>query len=466
MNLGLRFEPSSTWYQLDGYFDGGTAPWMEASRSSDNSVIVSGAAEAAENCTFSSEMKDMYIAGCSLGCKKFQNLDDAKVACVAEGTCGGVTRTGSPAAYELRSAFSATTSPFGESSWLITNAGSPSCHAPKPVVSDPMWIKRGAAAYAGLNRTDPDAIWSFQGWAIVGWNSEKQASQVKGFIDATPKDKFVVIDMSVNGAGEWKQWHSAAFWGAKFIWTTLHDFGGTDGMKGNLAQINEIPFAAMEGEHETSVWGTGFTPEGIDQNPVYYEFIIAANWRSARVTNITEHVILRSHHRYGLPKFNRDISQAWALLVDSTYAQDLSVQDSTGLPHLPGHASQFEADRFTPTPRLCKTFLAWQKMISAATDPSSGLDPQLVTFRYDLINLGREMLAQLATPSSMNFSDAIEAKTLNSATIQSTGGSYIELLKDIVSQCAIRHPEIRPWRICLINHFAEGGRVQGWESIC
>eukprot|EP00463_Aulacantha_scolymantha_P003547 TRINITY_DN4419_c0_g1_i1.p3 TRINITY_DN4419_c0_g1~~TRINITY_DN4419_c0_g1_i1.p3 ORF type:complete len:77 (-),score=9.04 TRINITY_DN4419_c0_g1_i1:1008-1238(-) len=67
---------------------------------------------------------------------------------------------------------------------------------------------------------------------------------------------------------------TVVFLASNFIWTTLHDFGATDGMKGNLSQINEIPFSGMSPEAETSVWGTGFTPEGIDQNPVYYEFML------------------------------------------------------------------------------------------------------------------------------------------------------------------------------------------------
>ena len=78
--------------------------------------------------------------------------------------------------------------------------------------------------------------------------------------------------MSVNGDGEWKKWANASFWGAKFVWTTLHDFGGTDGLKGWLGRINEIPFTATGGGGgsvaQEGVWGTGFTPEGIDQNPV------------------------------------------------------------------------------------------------------------------------------------------------------------------------------------------------------
>ena len=32
---------------------------------------------------------------------------------------------------------------------------------------DGSWMARGAAAYQGLNRTDPDALWSFQAMNLV-----------------------------------------------------------------------------------------------------------------------------------------------------------------------------------------------------------------------------------------------------------------------------------------------------------
>ena len=65
-------------------------------------------------------------------------------------------------------------------------------------------------------------------------------------------------------------WNRSAFWNANFIWTSLHDFGGTDGMKGDLSHANQIPF----GGPDLNTFGTGITPEGIDQNPVYYEFVL------------------------------------------------------------------------------------------------------------------------------------------------------------------------------------------------
>ena len=89
----------------------------------------------------------------------------------------------------------------------------------------PDWRARGVEVYTGLNRTDPSAIWSYQGWAFVEWTTEEQAASLRSFIDATPAGKFNIIDMSVNGEGEWKMFNYSAFWGSRFVWTTLHDFG-------------------------------------------------------------------------------------------------------------------------------------------------------------------------------------------------------------------------------------------------
>ena len=43
------------------------------------------------------------------------------------------------------------------------------------------------------------------------------------------------------GDGEWRKWDS--FWGAPFIWTALHDFGGTDALKGNMTYAASWPGA-------------------------------------------------------------------------------------------------------------------------------------------------------------------------------------------------------------------------------
>jgi hypothetical protein len=454
------------WYQLDGYFNGGTAPWLDARRrasrpaprgvgrrSADERAAwraargahalaatrarggralppraPAGGAAAAPvavaaglpACAWSGREAG-YLAGCAQNCKSFPTVAAAQAACAADASCGGLTLAAGAAdgPAELRAGSDVQASPTGETSFVITNPLD--CHVVGP---DPAWVEIGAAAYAGLNRTDANAVWSFQGWAIIDWDSPAQASSFRGFVDAVPAGKFAVVDMSVDGSGEWQKWNKASFFGAPFIWTTLHDFGGTDGMKGDLARIDAIPFAALG---NSTVFGTGYTPEGIDQNPAYYEFMAQANFRTAPVADIASHMVVRAQRRYGLAAPVPAVTAAWTALVASAYAQDLSVQDGTGVPHLPGGASQFEKDRFTPTPVLCTTFGAWGALLAAAPAVDAGLE----TFRYDLVNLGRELLAQLSTPASQNFSDAFEAATLNAGVLAATGAAYADLLADI-----------------------------------
>lgn len=469
------FNCTDHWYQLDGYFDGGealaplyapsiafpnlpcpssslpfvcagTAPWMvqgvgaKGSPGYEAAMAAQGrhgragsraptaqlptSSSSLPACQWSTAQPDTYLAGCDdTNCISYDNLAAAQAACLADYECGGLTGDSAGSTWQLRAGNSPMTSPSNEQSYYITNYNA--CRGPPPpIVPDAVWMERGAAAYMGLNRTDPDAIWSFQGWAIVDWSTQEQGRSFRGFVDAVPQGKFAVVDMSVDGSGEWQKWNNSAFFGAGFVWTTLHDFGGTDGMKGDLARINLIPTTAPSG---AAVWGTGYTPEGIDQNPAYYDFMMQQNWRAAQVTDITAWAVDRAHRRYGLTSYKSEVATAWALLVNSTYAQDLSVQDSTGIPHFPGSSSQFQADRRTPTPRLCLTWQAWGAMLKATSYINANA---LETFRYDLVNLGREMLAQLATPVSMNFSDAINAKSMDPATVAATGSLYVQLLLD------------------------------------
>ena len=44
------------------------------------------------------------------------------------------------------------------------------------------------------------------------------------------------------GEGQWKEWKGQ--WQVPFIWTSLHTYGGTDSIKGNITRINAIPFEA------------------------------------------------------------------------------------------------------------------------------------------------------------------------------------------------------------------------------
>ena len=88
----------------------------------------------------------------------------------------------------------------------------------------------------------------------------------------------------------------------------------------------------------------------------------------------------------------------------------------------------WDQDRYTPSDKLCMVWRAWGQLNSAAGDISPDNEP----FRYDLVNLGREILAQMAGPVGQNFTDAIAINTaLDPKRVASTGEAYVEVLEDL-----------------------------------
>ena len=101
--------------------------------------------------------------------------------------------------------------------------------------------------------------------------------------------------------------------------------------------------------------GVGYTPEGLDQNPAYYELLQEAAFKQAAEPNVTDWLVRRAHRRYGLRSYDSDVAAAWGGIGRSGYAHDGAVHDPTAVGTLhPTHPSSepwtgFEPDSKTPT---------------------------------------------------------------------------------------------------------------------
>lgn len=344
--------------------------------------------------------------------------------------------------YQLDGYFNGGTAPWLENKDAATNEGNE--HTVGLLMEDydnlphdDSWFQRGSAAFQGLQRTDPDAIWSFQGFAFISWpDTIESAKALKGFVDAAPPGHFVVIDMSYQGMGQWQQFQNASFFGAPFIWTALHDFGGNDGIKGDMRRLNQIPFGLIG---DTSIAGVGGTPEGIDQNPAFYDFLFASNFRIAPVQDLSIYMGQYKLRQYGVdeaiyPSVANHIKSSWSLLMQSLYSTERSVRDTSGIARLNPSDSLFHNNRYTPQPMLCRVFRAWRHLLMATEEISSRnhhfFRENNEPFQYDLINLGREILAQLSTPAAKNFTDATTRTPLSRDEVTTSGSFYMELLND------------------------------------
>jgi alpha-N-acetylglucosaminidase len=409
-------------------------------------------------------------------CPRFPSLETAKAACVSSEyqNCGGITIriNGS---IELRSSADPIDSPNHETSYVLQNTLT--C---KPLPPDPVWQARAQGAYGAIARADgATARWIMQGWLLnikfQGFGPPKigpvALSRLHAYASAAPKGNFILTDMGTfdkGGSksiptGQWKEWQAS--WGIPFIWTALHTFGGNDGIRGNLSEVNAIPFSAPPlapapagADPGTQVVGVGYTPEGLDQNPAYFELLQESAFKAAPEANLTEWLVLRAHRRYGLTAngsigltvngsighanggTNADVASAWANIGNSGYANDAPVHESTGVGLMPGKQTEtwtgFGPDRQTPLPNLCLEWRAWGSLLAAAPDVAAVKVPGSVlpyprTFSYDLVDIGREVMSQLTIPVSQNFSDAIKASKLNEKHLNATGGLYQDLLRDL-----------------------------------
>lgn len=183
---------------------------------------------------------------------------------------------------------------------------------------------------------------------------------------------------------------------------------------------------------------------GIDQNPALYDFLNGQIWRDKPVPSIPEHLVARAHRRYGLSTLDSDVTAAWELLSkykSSMYQQDVSVQDFTGVHNFPGGSNwdwvgagchNNGCTAATPSDTLCKTFQAWEAMVRAAA--RVGTKAMTEPMRYDLIDLGRDVLARLTTPISQNFSVSLGNGTTtnpDAAECAQSGKLYVDLLMDL-----------------------------------
>ena len=288
--------------------------------------------------------------------------------------------------------------------------------AAAPVEPDPQWTPVWKAAWGGMARTDPKAKWLYQGWAIRGWSDAAGAARIKALKDAVPDGQWIPLDMDISGI--WRYWGNYSFFGAPFIWTTLHNMGGNSGMKGDMRMLEAMPSDALSAG--ASIIGTGATPEGINQNPAYYEYTFDTAWHTA-AQPLTAWFQTYASRRYGNSE-NKAAANAWGILQTAVYtSQAGGWHDNTGV-----EWNVVGSNRLHTQMDTRQLFEAWQLLTIAGDE----IDPaEFDTFNYDLVNVGREVLAQLITAIESNMTAAVAA--INKTAALAAGATLMEAYADL-----------------------------------
>lgn len=311
-----------------------------------------------------------------------------------------------------------------------------------PPSSDSLFLDHiNKTVYRSMSAADPQAVWVMQGWLFVDKEEYWKPKQVKAFLGGVPNDKMIVLDLFSEQRPVWSR--TEAYYGKPWIWCLLHNFGGRLSMFGDLPKIATEPYADFHDPHSGNMQGIGLTPEAIEQNPVVYELMLDNTWSKGPIP-VDDWVREYAHHRYG--RVNADASAAWDLLRHSVYSQSGDPQSIiTGRPTFDAAADWTYTDiHYDPL----KLIAAWDKLIDASRDKQAAPRQPLLRdndgFRYDLVDVSRQVLANYANFLQQQFAKDYKAKDMTAFTRDSR--RFLRLIGDMDTLLATRKDFLLgPW---------------------
>jgi alpha-N-acetylglucosaminidase len=302
----------------------------------------------------------------------------------------------------------------------------------EPPSDEPEYLsKLSARVYEGMSEVDPEAVWVMQGWLFFSDRKFWHAPQIKALLDAVPDDKMIILDLITEYEPVWKR--TEAYYGKPWIWNMLHNFGGNISLFGQMETVATQPATALNDPNSKKMKGIGLTMEAIEQTPVMYELMMENTWRTTPI-DLNEWLpkYIRNRYGKGTVSSNEKMMKAWQVLKNTVY-NGKDIRDGAES-ILTGRPTMDSATRWTKTKLnyLRRDLLpAWDLFIQTAETykKSDG-------FRYDLVDVTRQVLANYGRPLQLKWINAYQKKKLTD--FKKYSQEYLDLFNDMDKLLATR----------------------------
>ena len=251
--------------------------------------------------------------------------------------------------------------------------------------------KAAAAVQKAMQHFSPRSLWFIQAW---GYNP------LPAILRGTSVQDTVVLALHKNLSPSADI--TRRYGGRRYVWCELANFGGKQGLYGGFDILEK-----MEG-NAGGASGLGLLSEGLETNPVYYE-LFAERVSNRSIIDRAAFLARYARARYG--STDPRLTQALALLARSVYTPD--GQREGGLENIMCARPGPDVDRVTtwsnPKPYCDPRDVqqAGQLMLAAAHDLPELM--QRSTFRYDLVDICREVIANKARACLLRYREALAA---------------------------------------------------------
>ena len=293
-------------------------------------------------------------------------------------------------------------------------------------IKPPSWdldylTKLSASIYESMTETDPEAEWLQMAW-IFYFDKEWSGERIKSFLTAVPQGQMTLLDYFCEYEEIWKTTES--FFQQPYFWCYLGNFGGNTMLAGNLEEVNRrIDHALTHGGDNLA--GIGSTLEGLDVNPLAYEFVFEKAWES----DTTDFNVWMDHwadRRCGSE--DESVREAWHILFDKIYSKMPRLSHGTltnGRPAFTGYGHphwDHVVSMINPDIATADLFYAWELLLKAE-------DQSRDAYQYDIVNVGRQVLADHFMVLRDSFTSAYREENLELLMI--SGKQMLELMDDL-----------------------------------
>lgn len=275
------------------------------------------------------------------------------------------------------------------------------------------------AIYKGMTASDPEAVWVLQTWIFHYKKQFWTQPRIKTFLDAVDDENMLCLDLFCEDNPQWSQTQS--FYGKQWLWCNVQNFGCSVNLGAALERNNSGLMDARQNPEKGKLAGLGFVNEGLGYNPVTYDLMYEMAWRDETV-DMAEWINGYSEYRYG--QTNADAEHAWNILMNTVY---------TGPNRTRSVINRYPTMRKPRELPYSNSLLAegWESLLKSSDNLK-----EIDTYKFDLVNITRQVLSNHAVVLQGKIVEAYDAKDIDKFEKSST--DFLDLMDDIDELLATR----------------------------
>ena len=292
-----------------------------------------------------------------------------------------------------------------------------------PLKSKDYLYKVGRAIDTLYKEFDPDSVWVMQSWSL--------RDQI---VSAVPAGRLLILDIDGTKHSEHNE-----FQGHDFVLGRIHSFGDRNTLHGSIKEVADNAYASL---NVPNCVGTGLFPEGIFQNPLYYDLSFEMLTEKEPVA-LDKWLDDYAERRYGSKE--ECLKEAVRLMYKSCYSENCTGRETGSvIAFRPSTVRSHTAPNDHPELRYDNRDLlaALEKLLEAENASSDG-------YAFDVCDLTRQVLSNYCSVLYDRTMQGFNERNVN--LFERSSNAFLKICEELDSLLLTR-PELT-----LSEHLKEAG---------